>query len=50
MLDTLAELCNVNNDCANAVEYIRLAIHEDPENEYFQTQLVRFEEILAMQD
>ena len=50
VLDTLAELCNLNRDCANAVEYIRLAISEDPNNEYFQSQLTRFEEILAMQD
>lgn len=50
VLDTLAELCNLNRDCANAVEYIRLAIEEDPKNEYFQSQLTRFEEILAMQD
>jgi tetratricopeptide (TPR) repeat protein len=50
VLDTLAELCNVSNDCANAVGYIRLAIEEDPDNEYFRKQLVRFEEILAMQE
>jgi thioredoxin-like negative regulator of GroEL len=50
ILDTLAEICNVKDDCANAVEYIRLAIAEDPENEYFQKQLHRFEEILALQD
>ena len=47
VLDTLAEICNLNNDCSHAVQYIRLAIEEDPRNEYFQHQLGRFEEILA---
>ena len=47
VLDTLAEICNSKDDCSHAVEYIRLAIAEDPENEYFQNQLTRFEEILA---
>jgi hypothetical protein len=47
VLDTLAEICNLNDDCANAVQYIRLAIEEDPKNEYFRKQLGRFEEILA---
>ena len=32
-----------------AVDYIRMAVAEDPENEYFQEQLVRFEELLAAQ-
>ena len=50
VLDTLAELCNLNNDCSHAVQYIRLAIEEDPANEYFQNQLGRFEEILAQSD
>jgi len=47
VLDTLAEICNLNNNCHNAVQYIRMAINEDPENEYFQNQLNRFQEILA---
>jgi tetratricopeptide (TPR) repeat protein len=50
VLDTLAEICNLKDDCSNAVQYIRLAVQEDPENEYFQKQLVRFEEILAMSE
>jgi tetratricopeptide (TPR) repeat protein len=49
ILDTLAEICNVKGDCGDAVEYIRLAVTEDPENEYFQRQLVRFESLLAAQ-
>ncbi len=47
VLDTLAEICNLNNDCAHAVEYIRMAVEEDPKNEYFLKQLGRFEEVLA---
>lgn len=49
ILDTLAEICNVKGDCGDAVEYIRLAIAEAPDNEYFQSQLTRFEELLASQ-
>jgi tetratricopeptide (TPR) repeat protein len=49
ILDTLAEICNVKGDCGDAVDYIRLAVAEDPENEYFQKQLVRFEGLLAAQ-
>jgi thioredoxin-related protein len=49
ILDTLAEICNLKGDCGDAVEYIRLAVAEDPENEYFQKQLVRFQELLAAQ-
>jgi tetratricopeptide (TPR) repeat protein len=49
ILDTLAEICNLSGDCGDAVEYIRLAVAEDPENEYFQDQLIRFEKLLASQ-
>jgi thioredoxin-related protein len=49
ILDTLAEICNARDDCANAVEYIRMAVAEAPEEEYFQKQLVRFEEALLAQ-
>jgi hypothetical protein len=49
ILDTLAEICNLSGDCGEAVDYIRLAVVEDPENEYFQEQLVRFEKLLAAQ-
>jgi hypothetical protein len=49
ILDTLAEICNAREDCTHAVEYIRLAVAEAPEEEYFQKQLVRFEEALLAQ-
>ncbi len=49
ILDTLAEICNLSGDCGDAVDYIKLAVAEDPENEYFQDQLVRFEKLLASQ-
>jgi hypothetical protein len=47
ILDTLAEICNLKGDCGEAVDYIRLAVAEDPEYDYFQKQLVRFEKLLA---
>jgi thioredoxin-related protein len=47
ILDTLAEICNMKGDCGEAVDYIRLAVAEDPEYDYFQKQLVRFEKLLA---
>ena len=47
--DTLAEICNLSGDCGKAVDLIRLAVAEDPENKYFHKQLARFEEILLAQ-
>jgi tetratricopeptide (TPR) repeat protein len=47
ILDTVAEICNLNGDCGDAVEYARLAVKEAPDNEYFQQQVVRFEKLLA---
>lgn len=47
ILDTLAEICNSLDNCAEAVSLIKLAIAEDPEAEYYKKQLARFEEILA---
>jgi tetratricopeptide (TPR) repeat protein len=49
ILDTLAEICNLTGNCGEAVEMMRQAVAEDPDNEYFQKQLARFEEILAQQ-
>jgi hypothetical protein len=49
ILDTLAEICNVTGDCEQAVELIKQAIAEAPNNEYFKKQLTRFEEILKTQ-
>ena len=49
ILDTLAEICNLSGNCGDAVEYMRLAVAEAPENEYFQKQLERFETLLAAQ-
>jgi len=49
VLDTLAEICAATGDCGDSVDYIRLAIQEDPTNEYFKKQLVKFEALLAEQ-
>jgi tetratricopeptide (TPR) repeat protein len=50
ILDTLAEICNVLGNCSESVELMKLAVKEDPDWEYAQKQLVRFEEILASSD
>ena len=49
VLDTLAEICNLKGDCGEAVELMRQAVAEDPDSEYFQKQLARFEKLLAEQ-
>jgi len=50
ILDTLAELCNAKGDCGESVELIQMAIAEDPANDYFATQLLRFQEQVAQQN
>lgn len=47
ILDTLAEICNILDNCTESVEVARMAVAEDPENEFYKKQLARFEEILA---
>ncbi len=49
VMDTLAEICNAKGDCGEALELIRAALAINPDNEYFQKQLVRFEELLKEQ-
>jgi len=50
ILDTVAEICNLKGDCHEAVHYIEMAVAEAPENQYFQKQLQRFQEELAMME
>ena len=47
ILDTAAEICNARGDCSKAVQLIREAIELDPDREYFQDQLARFESLQA---
>lgn len=47
ILDTLAEICSVLDNCSESVELTKMAIKEDPANEFYKEQLKRFEEILA---
>jgi tetratricopeptide (TPR) repeat protein len=47
ILDTVAELCNLREDCGEAVALIQQAVALDPDNEYYRKQLGRFEERLA---
>jgi tetratricopeptide (TPR) repeat protein len=44
ILDTAAEICNALGNCEEAVARIKQAIELDPQKDYFQTQLARFEE------
>jgi tetratricopeptide (TPR) repeat protein len=47
ILDTTAEICNARGNCDDAVELVRQALEEHPDNEYYAKQLKRFEEIRA---
>ncbi|MEZ4647822.1 MAG: hypothetical protein R3E97_03385 [Candidatus Eisenbacteria bacterium] len=47
ILDTLAEICNSLENCAEAVELTKLAIAQDPDSEFYKKQLARFQELLA---
>jgi tetratricopeptide (TPR) repeat protein len=47
ILDTLAELCNELGNCGEAVVLMQTALQEDPDNEYYQTQLERFQDLLG---
>lgn len=49
VLDTLAELCNVNGNCGESLDLIRMAIAEDPTNDYYARQEERFAELLVQQ-
>lgn len=46
-LDTLAEICNASDNCHEAVEIIKMAMAENPDDDYYKEQLERFEKILA---
>jgi tetratricopeptide (TPR) repeat protein len=50
LLDTAAEICNAMDNCEEAVELMRQAVKLSPERDHFQTQLARFEQILAEKD
>ena len=43
ILDTAAEICNALGNCDEALARIKQAIELDPDREYFQEQLARFE-------
>ena len=47
VLDTLAEICNELGNCGEAVALMQSALEETPDNEYFQKQLKRFQDLLA---
>lgn len=41
--NTLASICNAQNNHSDAVRYMQLAIKEDPQDEFYQKQLEEFE-------
>jgi len=47
ILDTLAEICNVLDNCSEAVELEKQAVQEDPDSKFYKEQVDRFEKILA---
>ncbi len=47
VLDTLAEISNELGNSGESVQLMKAALEEDPEDEYFQEQLTRFEELVA---
>lgn len=46
-LDTLAEICNARGKHYEAVEFIKIAVKEAPDNDYYKGQLERFEKLAA---
>jgi tetratricopeptide (TPR) repeat protein len=47
ILDTMAELCNVRNNCKDAVHYSELAVAADPASDHYPKQVERFRKLLA---
>ncbi len=47
ILDTVAELCHAQGKTKEALELMRQAATEDPDDEYFQKQVTRFEELTS---
>ena len=44
-MDTAAEICNALGNCEEAIAHIQAALELDPDREYLQEQLVRFEKV-----
>ena len=47
ILDTVAEIVNLRGDRDEAIALMKQAVELDPDNEYFQKQVSRFEGELA---
>jgi tetratricopeptide (TPR) repeat protein len=47
ILDTMAEICNVRNNCKDAVHYSELAVAADPASDHYPKQVERFRKLLA---
>ncbi|UCC78419.1 MAG: hypothetical protein JSW64_09020 [Candidatus Zixiibacteriota bacterium] len=49
-LDTLAEICNARGKHYEAVEFMKIAVSEDPDNDNYKKQLERFEKLVASEN
>ncbi len=49
-LDTLAEICNARGKHYEAVEFMKVAVKEAPDNDYYKEQLERFEKLVASEN
>lgn len=50
VLDTVAEICNARGSCNSALDWIQLAVNEDPDNQYYKDQFERFQDLVARAD
>lgn len=46
-LDTLAEICNARGKHYEAIEFMKIAVKEAPDSDYYKNQLERFEKLVA---
>jgi thiol-disulfide isomerase/thioredoxin len=47
ILDTLADICSARGNQAEAIAAVKLAIEQEPDNDYYTRQLTKFQERLA---
>lgn len=50
ILDTLAEICNAMDDCHQALDLMKQAAADNPNNKHYQKQLKRFSALVAEKD
>lgn len=50
ILDTMAEICNAMDDCHQALDLMKQAAADNPNNKHYQKQLKRFSDLVAEKD